>query len=57
MKKGVWTKKEERDIEIFEFKQNWVRPQIYIEKHSLIDREGIEHLSRKKKKKTKNLID
>ena len=44
----VWIKREEREIEIFEFEQNRVEPQLYIEKCSSIDQEGIEN---------KNLID
>ena len=38
----------EREIEIFEKIQNRVRPQIIYRKHSLIDRGGIELLSRTK---------
>ena len=44
----VWIEKEERDIEIFQFEMIRVEPQIYIEKCSSIDREGIEQVSRAK---------
>ena len=44
----VWIEREEREIKMFKFEMNRVKPQIYIEIRSLIDWEGIEN---------KNLID
>ena len=39
----VWIKREEREIEIFEFEMDQVEPQTYIEKHNSIDWEGTEN--------------
>ena len=47
-KERVKVKREERGIEIFEIEMKQIRPQVYIEKRSLIDQRGIELLLRTK---------
>ena len=44
--KRRFVSREERGIEIFDFKQNQVGPQIYIYRNNSIDQEGIKHLLR-----------
>ena len=45
-KEEVWIEREKRGKEILGFEMIRIGPQIYIEKRSLIDREGIEEVSR-----------
>ena len=42
-KMSVWVEREERGIGMFESEQNRVKPKLYIEKCSSIDREGIKN--------------
>lgn len=45
---GVWVERKEKKIKIFEWRENRVEPQAYIELDNSIDREDIEEVLRTK---------